>query len=104
MKESAVNEATGIAAPVFDPFQYSVDLPHQIVLFPLGCEMRLRTNSREIVQAMDESWSGFPSTFSGTPLDLRVVVSDDLAAPSATGLMWRAQGHLLAMQSDQNNF
>jgi hypothetical protein len=93
-----------ISPAIFDPFQYGVELPLAAVLHPLGCEMRLKTNSREIVQAAEESWSGFPALFAGKPMDIRVAVSDDQQAPAATGLIWRAQGHLLAMQADQNNF
>src|SRR5258708_22830910 len=66
--------------------------------------MHLETNSREIVLAAEESWSGFPALFAGTPMNVRVAVSDDQQAVCATGLIWRAQGHLLAMQADQNNF
>jgi hypothetical protein len=95
---------TPCVTSIFDPFQYSVELPLEIVLHPLGCEMRLQTNSREIVQAVEESWRDFPALFSGTPMNVRVAVSDDQEAACATGLIWRAQGHLLAMQADQNNF
>lgn len=98
-----MKEAPSIA-PVFDPFQYSVELPHELVLHPLGCEMHLKTNSREIVRTVEESWGGFPALFGGPPMDVRVAVSDDEQAACATGLIWRAQGHLLAMQADQNNF
>jgi hypothetical protein len=66
--------------------------------------MHLQTNSREIVQAVEESWSEFPALFSGAPMELRVAVSDDQQAACASSLIWRAQGHLLAMQADQNTF
>ncbi len=89
---------------IFDPFQYSVELPLEITLHPLGCEMHLQTNSPEIVQAVEESWREFPALFKGTPMNVRVAVSGDQQAACATGLIWRAQGHLLAMQADQNNF
>ncbi len=98
MKETLISPA------IFDPFQYSIALPLEVALHPLGCAMRLRTNSRQIVQAAEESWSGFPALFDGPPMDIRVAVSDDEQAACATGLIWRAQGHLLAMQADQNNF
>jgi hypothetical protein len=77
---------TLISTPIFDPFQYSVELPHEIVLHPLGCEMHLQTNSREIVRAAEESWSGFPALFDGPPMDLRVAVSP-ISAPSLEKLL-----------------
>src|SRR5579864_4931351 len=65
-----------IATRVFDPFQYAVELPHEIVLHPLGGCMRLKTNSRDVIEAAQESWSGFPAIFSGHPIELRVAVSE----------------------------
>jgi len=91
-------------APVFDPFGYRAQLPHEIMLYPLGCGMHLKTNSREIIQAAEESWAGFPELFGGKPIEVRISVSEDQQAPAATGLIWRAQGHLAAFQSDRNNF
>ena len=93
-----------IATPVFDPFQYAVELPHEIVLHPLGFQMQLKTNSREIIQATEESWGGFPALFTDKSIELRVAVSDDRQAPCPSTLVWRAQRNLLTLISDQNNF
>lgn len=97
MKQSTIK-------PVFDPFQYGVELPHQIVLHPLGFAMRLSTNSREIIQATEGSWAGFPSFFNDKSLEVRVVVSEDQQALCPATLVWRAQRNLLTLISDQNNF
>jgi hypothetical protein len=93
-----------IATPVFDPLEFGVELPLETMLYPLGGGMHVKTNSREIIQTVQESWGGFPRLFDGPPIELRVVVSDDAQAPRATGVVWRAQGHLVALLSDHNNF
>jgi hypothetical protein len=99
-----VNSTPDISAPVFDPFCYSVELPHEKVFYPFGFRMQLITNSLDVLQVAEESWGGFPLLFDDKSLELRVAVSDDEQAPSASGLIWRAQRHLLTLQSDQNNF
>lgn len=99
-----MNSTPDISAPVYDPFCYSVELPHERVYYPFGFRMRVLTNSLDILQVADESWGGFPLLFDDKSLELRLVVSDDQQAPSASGLIWRAQRHLLTLQSDQNNF
>lgn len=99
-----MNSTTGILAPVFDPFCYGVELPYQRVLYPLGFRLQLITNSLDVVHVAEESWGGFPSLFEDKSIELRAVVSDDRQAPSASGLIWRAQRNLLTLQSDENNF
>lgn len=99
-----MNSTPDISAPVFDPFCYSVELPHEKILYPFGFRMRLITNSLDILQVAEESWGAFPLLFDDKSIEVRMVVSDDQQAPSASGLIFRAQGHLLTMQSDQNNF
>ena len=99
-----MNSTPDISAPVYDPFCYSVELPHERVYYPFGFRMRVVTNSLDILQVADESWGGFPLLFDDKSLELRLAVSDDQQAPSASGLIWRAQRHLLTLQSDQNNF
>ena len=93
-----------ISAPVFDPFCYSVELPHEKVLYPFGFRLQLMTNSLDVLRVADENWGAFPLLFDDKSLELRIVVSDDLQAPPASGLIWKAQRHLLTLQSDQKNF
>jgi hypothetical protein len=99
-----VNSTPDISAPVFDPFCYSVELPYRKVYYPFGFRLQLITNSLDVLKVADESWGGFPLLFDDKSLELRMVVSDDQQAPAATGLIWRAQRHLLTLQSDQHNF
>lgn len=88
----------------YDPLCYSVELPFEIVLHPLGFRLQLSTNSAEVIQAAQEQWAEFPSLFHDRLIEIRVVVSDDEQAPCSTGLIWRAQRHLLALEADRHNF
>jgi len=99
-----VNSTPEISAPVFDPFCYRVELPRQKVYYPFGFRLEIMTNSTDVLRVADESWSGFPLLFDDKSLELRLAVSDNGQAASASGLIWRAQRHLLTLQSDQNNF
>ncbi len=66
--------------------------------------MDLTTNSQDVIQAAEEDWSGFPSLFDNRTLEVRVAISNDDKAPCHTSLIWRAQRHLLALESDRHNF
>ncbi len=93
----------GTGARLFDPFHLSIDLPRETLVHPLGFPMRLRTNSADVIQAVEESWRGFPHLFDDRSLEVRIAVSDDETAPCASGLRFYGQGHLLTFLSDQNN-
>jgi hypothetical protein len=99
-----VNSTPDISTSVYDPLCYSVELSHERVYYPLGFRLQLITNSLDVLQVAEENWGGFPLLFDDKSLELRIVVSDDQQAPSASGLIWRAQRHLLTLQSDQHNF
>ena len=99
-----MKESIHTAVPVFDPFVYGIELPHQTIVHALGFPMRLSTNSLDVIQVAEESWAGFPALFDDKSLEVRVAVSEDQDAPCPTGLAWRGQGHLLTLQSDRDNF
>jgi hypothetical protein len=88
----------------YDPLCHSVDLPLETVLHPFGFRLQLSTNSGEIIQAAEDQWSDFPSLFHDRLIEIRIAVSDDQQAPCSTGLIWRAQRHLLALEADRHNF
>ncbi|HVP45014.1 MAG TPA: hypothetical protein VMT32_00475 [Bryobacteraceae bacterium] len=89
---------------MLDPLCYGIDLPYKTVLYPLGFRLDLITNSQEVTRAAEDDWAGFPLLFHDRTLEQRVVVSNDDQAPCPTSLIWRAQGHLVALESDRHNF
>jgi hypothetical protein len=104
MALTLVKPASERTAPVYDPLCHGVDLPEETVLHPLGFRMQLSTNSVEVIRAAEEQWAEFPPLFHDRRIEIRVAVSDDEQAPCSTGLIWRAQGHLLALEADRYNF
>jgi shikimate kinase len=98
-------EDTMVAAPVFDPFRYGIELPLETNVNALGFPMRLVTNSRDIIKATEESWAGYPQLFTDKSLEFRVIVSDDESLEPATdNLGSRVQRHLLHIISNSANF
>jgi hypothetical protein len=68
--------------------------------------VRIATNSPLVLRAAQKSWSAFPSLFPGTPIDVRVVVTEcgaDCPAPAAPPV-YRAQGHLLTIAAGPSDF
>lgn len=104
--EREVNAAASPARPAWpnDPLGYAEELPLSAAFHPLGYPVELSTNSAEVLRAAEESWSGFPQLFCERPLEIRVAVSDNGAAASASEFQIRGQRHVLGIVSDARNF
>ncbi len=89
--------------PTWDPLGYSTELGVHKRLYPLGFPLDLRTNHRDVVEAAEQSWSGYDEACEEEPLELRVVVTDGPSnkPPSPT---FRAQAHLLVLAADARHF
>jgi hypothetical protein len=99
-----VSAACNVVAPVYDPLCYAVDLPLRSVLYPFGFPVEFLTNSRDVQLAVEESWGGYPQSFWEPPMEIRVVIDHADPDERATGLVWRAQKHLVSLLSDARNF
>jgi hypothetical protein len=97
-------QTTSVAAPIFDPFGYGIELPLQTEVNAHGFLMRVITNSRDVIQTAEETWAGFPLLFTDHALEFRVVVSDNEQAKRPSDMSTRAQGHLLLTRSDEEDF
>src|SRR5690348_14552414 len=86
----------------YDPLLHDIDLPISRVLYPLGFPLRFQTNSPEVEASALESWGRSSPMFDRDPFDLRVVVQPGGARASAP--VFRAQGHLLSVVADRDNF
>jgi hypothetical protein len=100
MSQPAVNPLS----PVFDPFLYLTEFPLRQEFNPLGFRLELWTNSADVLAAAEEGWGGLPALFDAPPLRVRIAVSDDHSAPSATAITSRAQEHLMAIIAEPGNF
>lgn len=79
-----------------------MDLPLTGTYFPLGFPLDLETNSRDAVEAAEESWGGQRQEYDAPPLRMRVVVRPEgyLSQPAAH----RKSGSLYSVISDRDNF
>lgn len=99
-----MRQSTGVEAPVFDPFSYGIELPLQTEVNAHGFLMRVITNSPDVIQTAEETWSGFPLLFTDHLLEFRVAVSDNEQAKRPSDMTTRAQGHLILTMSDEEDF
>ncbi len=92
-----------LALKPFDPLLHSVELPLLATCFPIGFPALIRTNSRQVLAAVAESWGLYTAAeFDTPPLDLRIVVQPE---GEPTGVpAFRSQGPHLAIVADRHNF
>ena len=99
-----MNPAEFTAPAALDPLLFSVDLPLRKTCYPHGFPVTVATNSRQVLEAVEDSWADFSQQFLEPSIEVRVVV--ELGAPG--GLpeppVFRGQGHLVAIVSDGKNF
>ncbi|MGH9672946.1 MAG: hypothetical protein ACRD44_07160 [Bryobacteraceae bacterium] len=88
---------------MLDPFGYKLPLPYHAVLHPLGFVARLRTNSRGVLRAAEESWAGYKPAFASPPIELNVVVEGDVPALPPPP-RFQAHGSLMTVVSDDVHF
>jgi hypothetical protein len=78
------------------------ELPLTGTYFPLGFRAEIATNSRDVLEAADESWKDQGPRFPCESLRLRVLVRPE--GPLCSPPVHRMQGHLYSVISDQHNF
>jgi hypothetical protein len=86
----------------FDPQLRDIELPLTGTYYPAGFRLNIATNSRDVLDAAEESWGLYRQEFECEPLEFRVVVQPpgDLA-PQPT---FRMQRHLSSVVSDAHNY
>jgi len=84
-----------------DILRIDLNLPLEQTYYPLGYPLRIRTNSREVLQALDETWSGSRQEYDCPPVDFDVVVE---SGPATGNPEHRARGHIYSVVSDPSNF
>ena len=85
-----------------DPLGVSIELPLTGAYYPLGFRLEIATNSRDVIEAAEESWAGEGREFDGQALVMRVFVQPD--GPLSEAGTHRKQGHLYSIVSDAANF
>jgi hypothetical protein len=96
---------TSVGAPRsrrFDPLGVNVELPLEGTYHPMGFRLDLATNSREVIEAAEESWSGQTQEFDGASMTMRVLVTAE--GPLAEPGTHHKAGALYSDVSDPYNF
>lgn len=90
--------------PDHDPLLHGVELPHFARFYPRGFALDLATNHPAVLASAEEAWGRFPRTFENPPLRLRIAVAEKNAHKALPVPQFRAQGHLITIIGDQDNF
>ncbi|MBN9663930.1 MAG: hypothetical protein J0H49_37365 [Acidobacteria bacterium] len=86
-----------------DPLLSRLELPIRSTLYPLGFPIQAETNSRDVLDALQESWGRFEKAFETTPLHLSVVVSPDDQEEPLPQPVFRCRRHLLSVYGNRAN-
>ncbi|MGA8100620.1 MAG: hypothetical protein WB869_00615 [Candidatus Acidiferrales bacterium] len=91
-------------APDNDPVLADFDLPLRATFHPAGFSVEVVTNSREVLEAAQESWGKFKKVFAYPPVRLRLGVLGDHSSKCPPPPVARSQGHLMSQIADAENF
>lgn len=87
-----------------DPVLADVAFPHRAVLYPLGFPLEIETNSKHVIEALEESWSDFSQQFWVGPARVSIGVSNEGKARISPPPVVRSRSHLMAIVGDAENF
>jgi hypothetical protein len=96
--------AIALEPTVNDPLLTNTPLEYDRVFYPYGFPARIRSNSALTMEAAETSWSTYRQKFDRTPLDVRLLISDDDRPGCTEPPTFRSQGHLLSIVADASNF
>jgi len=85
-----------------DPLGYTLPLSQRTVVYPLGYPAEIFSNDPRVTEAAYESWGLFDKQFDTSPLRIHVIIGE--GALPASPPSFTAQGHLLSILCDRDNF
>jgi len=86
----------------FDPLGVNVELPLKGTFHPMGFRLDLATNSRDVIEAAEEAWSGQRQEFDTASMTMQVFVTAE--GPLAEPGTHHKAGALYSDVSDPYNF
>ncbi len=81
-----------------------VPLPYERQFYPYGFPLRIKSNSRQVLAAAEESWGDLQRRFTTAPLKLRCLVSESASECLPPPPVVRAQSNLFVSVADAENF
>jgi hypothetical protein len=94
----------GMAEKIFDPYLYLEPMPFSRTFFPLGFPQTITTNSKEVLDAAEESWGEYEQRVEMPPIRTQIGVRDDGSTRCPEFMTPRAHGSLLMGIADVGNF
>ncbi len=85
------------AAVEDDPLGYDFPPPLEGHYYPSGIPLRVQTNSKELLAALDPGWLRYPARPGAHPATIRVMVEGRTALAPFWPSMPVGQGHLVSM-------
>jgi len=87
-----------------DAFLTGFDLHLRRTFYPLGFPLQLETNSRDVIAAAEEGWSGFSQAFDQAPLRISLGVTNSDAPLLTIRSVFAMREHLASIYADGENF
>ena len=100
---SYVTASNTLETPINDILRYAAALPYTGRYYPYGFPVEIAADSREVLDAANESWGPHQQRFSRPPIRIHVMTSEG-GGELPPEPEFRAQRHLLTIISDQHNF
>jgi hypothetical protein len=92
----------GVETHAIDPLLGGASLTLAAEFFPSGFRVLLKTNSRDVLAAAAECWSGYAREFNCEPVELHLIVRPEGALSPEPSYRW--QRHLFSVIGDADNF
>ncbi len=86
-----------------DALLYDLDLPLQRTFYPLGFAVEIMTNDPDVLEAAEESFGHRRLRWEGTPLQVRVGISDGGSTKCPPEPTRREYNHLYSLVADGDN-
>ena len=93
-----------IRTVIADPLHHLEPLPEKLTCYPLGFPVTISTNSVAVLEAARESWGYYGRAFDTPSLELRALVQSRDAAAFPPPPVYRAQGHLMSIVANRDNY
>jgi hypothetical protein len=97
-----VNPQAAVQFFANDPLLRAASLPLAAEFFPSGFRLIVKTNSRDVLAAAAECWSGYVREFQCEPVELHVIARPEGALSPEPA--YRCQRHLFSVIGDADNF
>jgi hypothetical protein len=102
--EMALARSESQQIEAFDPYLSFAEMPFRKTYYPLGFPLEVVTNSKDVLEAAEESWGCFAKEFETPPIEFRIGTLPGSSTELPPVSIHRAHRNLLAKIADHQNF